>query len=70
MAFAKNPIIEEAPTCLVCGVVVYDGLIVCSATCEDISTLAGQRREPLLDWAEGDSDQSWWEEQHNYKIGA
>ena len=49
MPFYKNPIIEEPPRCLVCGVVVYDGLIVCSATCEDIIDLIHQQSEPLMD---------------------
>ncbi len=37
MAFYKNPIIEEAPKCLVCGDVSIE--LVCSATCGDIWSL-------------------------------
>lgn len=49
MAYWKNPIIEEPPECLVCGVEVYDGLIVCSATCEDVWKVMGDHSEPLMD---------------------
>lgn len=49
MAFAKNPIIEEDPRCIVCSVVVYDGLIVCSATCEDVQDWS-DNHAPVLDW--------------------
>lgn len=50
MAYWKNPIVEEPPECLVCGVIVYDGLIVCSATCEDVWAVMGSRSEPQMDW--------------------
>lgn len=53
--------------CLVCKDRSSD--LYCSATCEDILNLSGQRREPLLDWSEGELDHSWWEAQHNHKIG-
>lgn len=49
MAYWKNPIVEEAPECLVCGVIVYDGLIVCSATCEDVWKVMGSHSEPQMD---------------------
>ncbi len=50
MAFYRNPIIEEPPRCIVCSVVVVDGLIVCSATCEDIQDLLREQRTPAMDW--------------------
>lgn len=52
MAYWKNPIVEEPPECLVCGVIVYDGLVVCSATCEDVWKVIGDRSEPLMDEAD------------------
>ena len=54
MAFYKNPIFEEPPTCLVCGVVVTDGSLICSATCDDIKALMGIIRAPLMDEVEFD----------------
>lgn len=50
MAFYKNPIIEEPPVCLVCGVVVTDGSLICSATCDDIKALMGIINAPAMDW--------------------
>lgn len=50
MAFYKNPIIEAPPECLVCSVVVTDGSLICSATCDEIMTLGQFRRQPELDW--------------------
>lgn len=68
MAFWKNPIIEEPPECLACGTIVYDGLIICSATCEDIWKVMGSRSEPQMDW--GDLDE-FIAEQHEsrYETG-
>ena len=58
MAFRRNPIIEEAARCSVCGVEVYDVLstIVCSVTCAEISGIMTQRLAPLLDWEDEYAD--------------
>lgn len=50
MAFYKTPIFEEPPTCLVCSVVVTDGSLICSATCEDMQAIMGAYRAPVMDW--------------------
>lgn len=41
MAFYKNPIIEEPDRCIVCGVTVYDGTLICSVTCQQIFASRG-----------------------------
>lgn len=50
MAFYKNPIIEEPPVCLACGVVVTDGSLICSASCETIMALTRILNAPAMDW--------------------
>lgn len=54
MAFYRNPIIEEPPTCLVCSVVVTDGTLICSATCSDISYWMDSVGAPAMDEIEYD----------------
>lgn len=46
MAFYKDPIIEESPTCIVCSDVMHDKRwedgLVCSATCADLWLMAAR----------------------------
>ena len=50
MAFYKNPIIEEPPRCIVCGGVVLDESLICSATCSDIGAWREGFYTPAMDW--------------------
>lgn len=52
MGFYREPIIEEPPLCMVCHVVVGNGDLICSATCEDLWGIGEQQGKPLLDWEE------------------
>lgn len=53
MAFYKNPIIEEPPTCIVCDTVMYDRRwedgLVCTATCADIWLMRANTNNYNLD---------------------